>query len=265
MQLNAAEDLTASIQTHWRLWLNLGLRDTRGRYRRTALGPFWTVLSNAVMILSLGLVYSILWKIQIRDMLPYFCAGYITWNLFTTVVNESAVAFVMADAIMKSLTLPYLVHIFRVIWRNVIVFAHSLVVYAAVMLYFHIWPGRSLLLLAPGLVLLFVNFFWISLSVAIVCTRFRDVTQVVASLLQVLFFVTPIFWPVARLEGARMATFVLADANFAYHLIDVVRGPLIGQPPGALTWAYLTVTAVLGNLFALAVFERNRRKLAFWL
>ncbi|MEQ1726972.1 MAG: ABC transporter permease [Vicinamibacterales bacterium] len=265
MQLSATQDLAASLRTHWRLWLNLGIRDTRGRYRRTVLGPFWTVLSNAVMIVSLGLVYSILWKLPVRELLPYFCAGYITWTMLTTVVSESAVAFIGADPIIKSLSLPYLVHILRVIWRNLILFAHSLVVYAAVMIYFRLWPGASLLLLPPALLLLSLNFLWISLVVAVVCTRFRDVIQVVASVLQVLFFVTPIFWPVERLEGIRMATFVLADANFAYHLVDVVRGPLIGEAPHALTWIFLIVSAILGNVFALAFFERHRRHLAFWL
>ena len=265
MQLNAVQDLNVSVRSYWRLWMNLGIRDIRGRYRRTVIGPFWTVLSNAVMIVSLGLVYSILWKLPVRELLPYFCAGYITWTMFTTVVNESSGAFIGADAIIKSLGLPYLLHILRVVWRNLLLFAHSLVVYAAVMVAFKIWPGRALLLAPFGLLVLSVNLFWISLVVAIVCTRFRDVIQVVTSLLQVLFFLTPIFWPVDRLDGVPIARFVLADANLAYHFVEVVRAPLMGRAPSALTWTYLIATGLAGNALAMVFFNRYRARVAFWL
>jgi ABC-type polysaccharide/polyol phosphate export permease len=267
MPLSAADDLSASLR-HWRIWTNLAFRDIRGRYRRTVIGPFWTVLNSAVLIVSLGLVYALLWRISVREMLPYFCAGYLVWTLFTIVVSESAVAFISADPIIKSLNLPYLMHVFRVIWRNLIVFAHSLVVYVVLMAYLRIWPGAALWLLVPALLLVTLNVLWIGVIVAVACTRFRDLIQVVTSLLQVLFLVTPIVWPVTLLDGqgsARMARILLSDANFAYHLVDVVRAPLIGAAPSALTWTVLTVTAVAGNLAALAVFSRWRSQIAFWL
>lgn len=265
MHLTAVQDLSQSLSRHRRLWVNLAVRDIRLRYRRTVLGPFWTVLSNGVLIVSLGLVYSILWQLPTRELLPYFCAGYVTWTMFTLMVNESALAFIHADPIIKSLSLPYVVHLMRVLVRNLILFAHSLAVYAAVMLYFRVWPGWSLLIVPPALALLTLNFFWMGLLLAILCTRFRDVLQVVTSVLQVVFFVTPIFWPPERLGSAKIARLVLVDANFVFHLIDAVRAPLIGHVPHRLTWLVLGVTAVLGNALALWMFSRYRRQLAFWL
>ena len=73
-------------------------------------------------------------------------------------VNESALAFIHADPIIKSLSLPYVVHLMRVIVRNLILFAHSLVVWAAVMLYAGLLTRRpalrnsyAILLSQPGL------------------------------------------------------------------------------------------------------------------
>jgi len=265
MHATAVEDLKASIGNHWRLWANLGLRDIRGRYRRTVIGPFWTVLSSFIMIFSLGLVYALLWKIDTREFLPYFCAGYITWVLFTTTVNESCSAFISAEAIIKSLSLPYLVHIFRVIWRNLLVFAHNLVVYAVVLIFFQIWPGWTLLWVPVGLLLVSLNLLWLGLVVSVLSARFRDMIQIVASILQVFFFITPIFWPVERVKDVPIAKLVLADANLAYHLVEIVRAPLSGKEPATLTVIVVVCTAVLGNLLGMIFFNKMRSRIAFWL
>jgi ABC-type polysaccharide/polyol phosphate export permease len=265
MHVSGVQDLQLSLLDHWRVWVNLGIRDIRGRYRRTVIGPFWTVLSSFIMIISLGLVYALLWKVEVREFLPYFCAGYITWILFTTNINESCSAFINAEAIIKTLSLPYLVHLLRVIWRNLMVFGHNLVVYAAVLFYFDNWPGWTLLWVPIALLLLSLNVLWIGMVVAILASRFRDLIQVVASIMQVLFFITPIFWPVDKLNDAPLAKFVLSDANLAFHLVEVVRAPLSGRDIPSLTLAIMIFSAIAGNLGAMMFFNRLRSRIAYWL
>jgi ABC-type polysaccharide/polyol phosphate export permease len=265
MRASAIQDFQSSVRDHWRVWINLGIRDIRARYRRTVIGPFWTVLSSFIMIIALGLVYALLWKVEIREFLPYFCAGYITWILFTTNINESCSAFINSEAIIKSLSLPYLIHILRVIWRNLLVFAHNLVVYAVVLIFFNIWPGWALLWVPIALLLLSLNVLWIGVVVAVLGARFRDLIQIVASILQVLFFVTPIFWPVDKLNEAPAAKFILSDANLAYHLVEIVRAPLSGRDPPSLTVAIMICSAIAGNLLGMMFFNRLRSRIAYWL
>ena len=247
------------------LWLNLAWKDIRARYRRTVIGPFWTVLSTAVLVGALGFVNSTLWHIDISTYLPFFCAGYIAWLLFITIINESGSSIVAAEATVKAIRIPYSVFIFRVLTRNVIVFGHNLLVYIAVALIFGVAPSVNMLLLPVGLALALLNYVWISLLLAVVCARFRDVIQLVASLSMILFFVTPIFWQPAQLGSAPAARFLLADANFAYHLIDVVRAPLLGQPPQLLSFAYLGVAAVLGFTLSALFLRRFYNRIAYWL
>ncbi len=261
---DAVRDLAETVG-YWHLWLNLGTRDIRARYRRTVIGPFWTILSGAILIVSLGLLYSLLWHIEVSTFLPYFSAGYISWIFVSSNISESCSALIGGEAIIKSLKLPYNIHIARVLWRNLLVFGHGLVVHAAVLIFFKLWPTEKTLLLPLGLLLVMFNLFWMGIIVAVLCARFRDVVQLVASVIQIFFFITPIFWPVERLADHPGAKFVLADLNVVYHLVDVVRQPLLGQAPDGRSYLFLIVVGVVGWAVTLWFFARFRRRIAYWL
>ena len=233
-------DLAEGVK-RYHLWFSLAWNDIRARYRRTVLGPFWTVLSTATLVAALGVVNAILWHTAIAVYLPFFCAGYISWLLFLTIVNESGSALIDAEATIKSMRIPYCIFVFRVLMRNVIVFGHNLVIFVAVAAIFGVWPTVSTLLLPIGIVLAVVNYIWIGLLLAVIGARFRDVIPLVTNLTTVLFFITPIFWQPAQLDAVPAARIALADANFAYHLIEVIRAPLLGQTPGLLSYLYLAV------------------------
>lgn len=248
-----------------RLWLALGWRDIRARYRRTVLGPFWTVMSAGVLIFSLGAVYSILWGVELAGFLPYFSAGYISWTLILANTNESCGAFLAGQDIIRSYRMPYAIHILRVLWRNILVFGHALSVHVLVLVF--IGNGFSWInvLVVPGLLLTVLNCFWVGIFIATICTRFRDVMQVVASIMQVMFFVTPIFWPADRIASQPIAEFILVTANPLFHMVDVVRQPLIGGVPDAASYIYLCASLGIGLIVTVAVAGRFFRRLSYWL
>ncbi|HEU0157560.1 MAG TPA: ABC transporter permease [Stellaceae bacterium] len=248
-----------------RLWVNLAWKDIRSRYRRTVIGPFWTVLSTGTLVAALGFVNSTLWHIDISTYLPFFCAGYISWLLFTNILNESGPNLIAVETTLKALPIPYSVFSFRLLVRNLIVFFHNLVIYIIVAVLFKVQLTASTLLLPVGLALALVNYLWISLILAAICARFRDIIQLVANLSMILFFVTPIFWQPSQLASVPVAQFVLVDANFIYHLIDVVRTPLLGKTPAMLSFVYLSTSAVLGFTIASVFFRRFYNRIAYWL
>ena len=249
----------------WHLWRALAWKDIKGRYRRTVIGPFWTVLSTAILVATLGVVYSLLWHEDIAVYLPYFCAGYISWYLFSTIINESGTALILEEATVKSIRVPYSVFIFRVIARNVVVFAHNLVIFAALVLIFRKPVGWQIVLMPVGLLLSLPTYFWVSLLLATICARFRDLIQLVLNLTSILFFVTPIFFEPSRLAGSRFATFLLVTANPAYHLVEVIRAPLLGKTPDLLTYVYLVGMALFGFAVLLLFLRRVYGRIAYWL
>lgn len=248
-----------------RLWLALGWRDIRARYRRTVLGPFWTVMSAGVLIFSLGAVYSILWGVDLTGFLPYFSAGFISWSLIVANTNESCGAFLAGQDIIRSYKMPYAIHVLRVLWRNILVFGHSLTIHLLVLLFIGNGLSWTNLLFIPGLLLTVLNCLWVGIFIATVCTRFRDVMQVVASIMQVMFFVTPIFWPADRIASQPIAEFILVTANPLFHMVDVIRQPLIGMMPSTSSYIYLSVSLLVGLMMTIAVAGRFFRRLSYWL
>jgi ABC-type polysaccharide/polyol phosphate export permease len=88
------------------------------------------------------------------------------------------------------------------------------------------------------------------------------VQQLITSLIQISMFVTPIFWPPENLQGA--ARFVFVDFNPLYHLIDIVRSPLLGRLPAAESYIAMVALTVVGWWLTYLLFSYFRRRIAYW-
>lgn len=243
--------------------LFLAKSDIRQRYRRSTLGPFWLTISTGVMIACLGLIFGKIFKSPINQFLPFLSAGLIIWGFISQVVIEATGVFTASEPIMKQLPIPYFSHVIRMVARNFIIFLHNLIIFPIVCLLFKIAPTATVMLVIPGLALLILNLLWISLFLGIICTRYRDLTQIVSSLLQIAFYVTPIIW-LPSLLPAKSSTMLL-DPNPVYHLMQIVRCPLLNQSPTLLNWIVSVGMAVIGWLFTLMVFNRYRTRIVYWL
>jgi lipopolysaccharide transport system permease protein len=113
----------------------------------------------------------------------------------------------------------------------------------------------------PGIVLVVINCGWMCMLCAILCLRYRDFSQIIASVLQVMVFVTPVFWQVDQLKGNRA---IIAHANPIYHLVDIVRQPLLGVMPSATNYLVCVALALAGWLAAFHLFAAKRHRLAYW-
>ncbi|MDD4278004.1 MAG: ABC transporter permease [Candidatus Cloacimonetes bacterium] len=241
----------------------LGWQDIRQRYRRSSLGPFWITISMGVLIGALGLVFGNLFATSMKEFLPFLTIGLILWMLITTAINEGCVGFTAAEAMIKQLPLPLFTHILRVLWRNIIIFLHNLVIFPLVLLVFWVPLKANALLAVPGMLLIVINLSWVALLLGVFCTRFRDVPQIVGNFLQVFFYLTPIIWLPQLLP--KRASVLLLDANPFFHLIEIVRAPLLGMSPSALSWIVALVLALVGWSLTILFYGRFRSRIAYWL
>jgi lipopolysaccharide transport system permease protein len=197
------------------------------------------------------------------DYLPFLTIGMILWSFIASVVTEGSAGFIGAEGIIKQLPIPLFVHLLRLFWRNALIFAHNLVILPLVLLAVGKPIGWVALLSMPGLLLLVLNLCWIVLILAILCARYRDLPQIVASVLQVVFYLTPIMW-LPNLLPARAGMYLL-DANPIYHLLQIVRAPLLGQFPSMSNWLVSALMAIVGWCVAVAFFGRYKCRIAYWL
>ncbi|MBV8565632.1 MAG: ABC transporter permease [Methylobacteriaceae bacterium] len=253
-------DLLAGIAA-WPLWAMLGWNDIRLRYRRSVLGPFWMTLSMAIFVVTLGFIYSRIFKMDIRTYLPFLALGFILWGFVSTTLNESGGAFLEGDRIIKQIRVPFSAFVFRVVWRNFIVLLHTIVLIVPIWIIFGMTPGLNSLLVVPGVALVYLNLAWAGIVVAILSTRFRDIPLIVATALQVTMFATPIMWPVSSLGDYTL----IADANPFFHLIELVRAPLLGNAPAPLSWTVAIGLALVGPVFAALLMRRASRRIVYWL
>src|SRR5919205_252717 len=118
----------------WHIWGNLGWHDVKLRYRRSFLGPLWLTLSAAIFIGAIGLLYARFFGQSSADFVPHVAIGFIVWTLIVSIVNEACLVFIQAENILKQVNLPLTVHVWRMIWRNVLVFFHNFVIVPIVIL-----------------------------------------------------------------------------------------------------------------------------------
>jgi ABC-type polysaccharide/polyol phosphate export permease len=256
----AVADLVEGLRA-WRLWTSLGWQDIRLRYTRSVLGPFWMTLSMLVLVMGLGFMYAGLFGEPTQEYLPYVAVGFIVWGFISTCITEGSTAFFSEAATILQLPAPLSIYVYRVVWRTFVNFLHNLLIYVGIALIFGIWAGvENILLAALGVVVLCINGAWAGIFFGMLSARFRDIPPILASFVQVAFFLTPIFW---RADQLPQRTTILKYNPFTYYL-DIVRQPLLGQVPHLSDWVIVLNLTVLGCALSLILLVLYRRRVAYW-
>ncbi len=242
------------------VWAMLGWQEIRQRYRRSTLGPFWLTISTAVLVAGMGPLYSRLFGQELSVFFPYLAIGFVVWQLMSSIANESTQVFIAAEPFIKQIRLPFTVHVLRMLWRNAIIFAHNAVILVIVMAFFLTTWQWSILLATVGLLAILVNGVWIAILLGALCARFRDIPQIVSSLVQIAFFLTPVLWKAETLGRHRWA----AEINPLFHFIELVRAPLLGSLPATSSWIVVGAITVAGFLVMIPFFSRFRGRIAYW-
>jgi lipopolysaccharide transport system permease protein len=257
----ARTDLVRGL-TRWRLWLLLGIGDIRQRYQRSWVGQFWITISMLVTIVALGVVYSYLFRMSLREYLPSLTLGIIVWSLISSMVTEACIVFTGAGNYLQQVPLPKSMFVHRMLVRNLVTFAHNMTIVPLLYLAFGIAPGWPALLALIGVAIVTINGFWIGLLLGMLCARFRDMPQMINSLMQIAFFVTPVMW---RQDQLAPQVSWLVDINPLANLLRLVRDPLLGRVPTPFTYVMGMALILAGFSVTLPFFARFRARIVYWL
>jgi len=258
-QARALGDLREGF-SQWRLALALAWGDIKHRYRGSVLGPIWVTLTTAAMVVALGFFYSYILKIDPGTFFPWLAISLILWAMMTGAVTDGADALASAESIIRQMPLPFTVHVLRCVLRNLIVAAHNLPLMIIVLWIFGVTPGWSSLAALAGLLLFVSNAFWVAFFLGMLCARFRDIPPIIASLLQLMFFITPIIWMPEQLGDKE----TLLTLNPFYVIMETMRAPLLNRPLNPLTWIAAVIYTGFLWIVAQAFFTRFRGRIAFW-
>jgi ABC-type polysaccharide/polyol phosphate export permease len=262
MQLKPAFDEIRKSLNSPHLWALLGWYDIRQRYRRSVLGPFWLTLSMAVMITTLGFLWATLFKMDIREFLPYFAIGNVLWVYFSGQITEACTGFTQFEHILRQIKIPLPTYLLRLLMRNLIILAHNAVIVVIVVSFVGDgWSWISLLAI-PGLFVLSLAALFLSITIAMICTRFRDMPPIIQNVTLVVFYVTPIIWQPRSLGGKYHW---VVDYNPLAHLIDIVRLPIMNAYPSEESWMVSIGFTLVCAVIAVPLLARFRSRVPYWL
>jgi len=252
----------SAIMYHWLMWFTLGNQDIKLRYRRSSLGPFWITLSMAVTITALGFLYSRLFNVDLQFYLPYLAISLICWTLISTLIIESCNAYVEAENFIRNQQSAFSIYIMRLLLRNIIIFAHNILVFIPIAIIYSVSLSWHVLLIIPGFILLGINAMLWGGVLAVLGTRYRDFTQIAASLVQVIFFMTPIMWMPSFLNGQHQWLILYNPFN---QLLNLIRNPMLNQDIGLQAWGIVGLMTVAGFCLYIYFMRKYKYRIVFWL
>jgi ABC-type polysaccharide/polyol phosphate export permease len=238
----------------------LAWADTKARYKKSILGPFWPVLTNLIGVLGLSVVWANLLHENMTTFVPSLTLGLIAWQLISGTLIDGPVTFYRQAGMIKNVAIPAWFFVLRLLARHTINMLHNVVIVISVMFFFKVQITWTTLLVIPGLILVLLNLFWMMFLLGMLGARFRDIEHLVNSAVPLLFFVSPVVYRINRLP----ANLNIVWFNPLSYFIEVVRAPVLGHVPGHNAYMIMIVLFITGSLTTWAYYKSYAKRLAFW-
>ncbi|MFC1665296.1 ABC transporter permease [Pseudomonadota bacterium] len=244
----------------WELWSHLAWNEIRKKYRRSTLGPIWSSINFGIFTTGIGLLYANLFQQDLTIFLPHLMLGMIIWNILSQVMMEGCHLFIGNKGYIQEVNIPLSAFLLLLMWRNMIIFVFDFLVFVVAALLLSISLEFSWLLSFIGLILILINALWLGTLLAVIATRYHDISEVMGSAMRVIFFLTPIIW----MPGTGKFEFVL-NANPFYHLIEIFRAQIVGGIASPTSWIVVVVITVVGWTITSIVYGKYKNRISFWI
>jgi lipopolysaccharide transport system permease protein len=247
---------------NWRIAHLDGTAILRRRYARSAFGQFWLTLSTGASIAALGAVWTVLWKQPAHEIFPYIAVSMVLWSFISSLVLEGANAFVSQAHALSNQGLAVSTFIYSLLYKAVLVLAHDAVIIVAVLLIFQPPIGLDAWLFVPAFALTLVAGFCVAYLTAMLCARYRDVILLASTVMQLMFYVTPVLWR-ADFLPTQYAWIIQVNPFTAF--LSILRDPLLGHATPATVWWFALATTGALLLVTLLAAGTVRRRLIYWI
>ena len=231
----------------------LASKDFKVRYKRASLGVLWAVALPLVQSLVMIAVFSRFARVQTQDLdyMGYVLAGMAPWAYLGITIPAATTAIVDGAGLTDKVWFPRALLVFAPMMANLIGLGISLAIVVPVELV-RGNTGVRLLLLAPAVTLLLLLTIGIGLVASAAFVWFRDIRFIVAAMMLVAFYATPVLYPIGILGDACN----LARANPFTGTVSLFQGALAGVP---VDRASVAVSAVVGAILAVWGVDLHRR------
>ena len=255
-------DLLCSFR-NWRLFYLIGTSEIQKRYKRSSFGQMWITLSMLINVLALGIVWSYLFKMEVKNYLPFIACSMIIWSFISSCISDSASLFQSSERYLKELSLSKITYLNALLLKNFTIFMHNIVIIAIVYVFYGIsislWHFLEFIV---GLIITFFFLFGISLIIGILGLRFRDIPNIIASIIQIFFYITPVIWKPNSIPQNVMELLLY---NPLAILMSITRDPLYGLETQEKVWYFAIGMTLFILLASFLFFAKYRHRITYWL
>lgn len=249
---------------HYRdLLILLTLRDVRVRYKQAALGIGWAVIQPvamaAILLLFFGMLMGLDAKVAPVPYLVFVLAGILPWTLFESAVTAASGSVVANAAIVRKVYFPRLIVPLSAAGAPLVDFAIGLGVLVLAMVVLGSALSWQLLLLPLMIASVLVAVLGIGVLLAALTVSYRDFRHLVPFMLRLLFFMTPVIYPVTLLPSGVQWLMAL---NPVGGTIGAFRAAVLGTPIDYAAWGISTLIGAGALVLGVTCFQRAERRFA---
>lgn len=241
-QLNWAEFWSSRDLLYLLVWRNIKVK-----YKQTIVGVAWAIFQPLATMVVFSILFGRYAKIP-SDNVPYpifVFSGLLFWNLFSVSLTEISHIFINNEPIINKIYFPRIILPVSVILTNLVDFVIAFTIFIALMWFYGLTPSLAGVLLFPLLVTITV---FSSLGIGLFCgslnVKYRDVRYMLPFFIQLVFFVTPVIYPVSII-GERFGW--VSGLNPMSGVIDIARASWLGGHP--INWLLLTVSVLSALIY----------------
>ena len=252
-----------SILKKVNLWAFLGYFDLKLKYRRAFLGPWWVVIGMAISAGLMCMLWSTIFNLDWKEYLSYLFSGFIIWIYISNQISESPEIFFKESArLIKSYPNPPLFYVFRKCFLNLLVFMHHIPLIIIICLFVQTdFNIRTVLTMPIGILLVFLNFIFLSSILGILAARFKDIDPTVKALMPPMLLLTPVLWNPEML--GEFSYFIYFNP-FTY-FISVIRNDLIGLSFDIYIWLGMIFITIINLVIFIILYHKKRNRIIFWI
>jgi lipopolysaccharide transport system permease protein len=244
---------------------SLVVRELKARYRGSVLGFFWSFVNPLLLLLIYSFVFTVVWP-GARSAGPepfalFMICGILPWTWFQSSLLESCQSLIAGGSLIRKVLFPAEVLPIVTVLTGFVHFCLGLPILAAFLVYYRVPVVLTDVAWVPVIVLIqLVLTVGLALLLSAVTVHFRDMRDLLANLLQLLFFATPIIYPMSQVPEAYRPVLALnpfTHLAIAYQEALFVPGPL-GAWRGLLAVGALSLATFVAGYY---VFDRLRETL----
>lgn len=257
------------LRRAWRqraLVFALARRELTARYRGGVLGFFWSLANPLLLLLVYATVFRLVFapRSDVRPYALFLFAGVLCWGFVSSALLDAAETFRANGPLLRKTTVAPEVFPAVATGARLAHLVLALPVLAAAILVAgatgSVRPGRALLQLPVVLTLLAAMVLGVALLISVLSVHFGDVRDLLANLLTLTFFLTPVLYPIDAAPGRLRALLWLNP--FAPFFVAIHESAFFFRAIPAAAWAGMVLWTGVALAAGCAVFERLRDSVA---